>query len=241
MINLIILEIIALLILLELIYTYFVKPLWEQKWFFNSVTYLNDHWAWWKTYIYGRAKNMEDFVRNPAEVLRETYFPFCIKNIVPISVLNLRLFYKQYNLDKVEEYVEFVKKDAGIDIDRYTYHKVAMGQHNVFRLGKGDWTYLDLRALNPFETKYCNSLIFLQFVASMKWKVIPIPYIALCIRYSKKNYFQFGFGWGPERPEGADPNSPYITSLCAKFRFTNFKSEQAWNPSDVYGFYEGTV
>jgi len=210
--------------------------LWEYKWFVNLVTYFNEHWSWWKKYIYGESKSMEDFVRNPAEVFRDNCFPFCIKDINPISLINLRILYKQF--DPSVDYVGDVKKEDSIDVSSGTYWLVPMG-NNKLVLKKNSWTFIDVRVFNKFWTKFCNSLIFFQLTFSMKYKFIPIPHIALCIRFSKTSYFQFGFGWGPQFKPGS--STEYNTILCAKFLVAIFKDEVQWNPSDVYGFYEGTI
>jgi len=244
-ISILILGIILLLIIAFIIYT--IKyPLYEQKWFCTTVYWLNDHWPWWKTYIYGRAKNVEDFVRNPAEVFRETYFPFAIKNIIPISVINVRVGYRPllpegHEAEMRDNYATVVKNETGVDINKYTFWRVTMGDKRRWIIGNDQWTKFDIRCWNKFQTKYCNSAFFFQLTFSMKYKIIPIPWFGGCIRFNKTSYFQYGLGWGPERPEGSGPTSPYITSLCAKFRFVLFKHEQEWNPGDVYGYYEGTI
>jgi hypothetical protein len=82
----------------------------KRTWFIKIVTYLNEHWAWWKKYIYGNPKNMEDFVRNPAEVLKHTTFPFTIRNVKFKSLLNLRIGFIPFNAAGVDAYVADAKE-----------------------------------------------------------------------------------------------------------------------------------
>lgn len=218
--------------------TYCVKhPFWEQAWFCKSVLWLNAHWPWWNKYIYGKSINIEDFVRNPAEVLRDTCFPFVIKDIKAISLFNLRVGYKYFQTRQIVEYIEEGKKD-GVVIYPGTYWNVPMGEKRRWVPKIGKWALWDIRVWNPFWTKFCNAFLFLQIVLSIKW-FIPIPYIAFNLRFTKKTYFQFGFGYSPQLKEGS--STEYDTVLTAKFRIASHKEEAAWNPGDVYGFWEGTI
>lgn len=230
---------IFLLILLTIfvLYCSFVKPLWEQKWFCDTVYWLNEHWEWWNTYIWGNSINMEDFVRNPAEVLRDNCFPFVIKNIKPYSLFNLRLGYKHYQEDKVNDYLAD-GAEKGYELSPYTYWSVPLGEKRNIIWRIKDWTIFDLRIWNNFWTKYVNSFMFFQIILSIKY-FIPIPYFVFCFRFSKERYFQFGLGYSPQFQK--DSITIYDTVLTAKFRIADHKSESAWNPSDVYGYWEGTI
>lgn len=66
-----------------------MKPLWEQGWFINAVTYCRK-WGWFDKYIYGNSISMEDFIRNPCDVLFRT---MAIKNIQPLSLINFRIYF----------------------------------------------------------------------------------------------------------------------------------------------------
>lgn len=210
-----------------------MKP-WEWKWFQKFVEWCR-RWQWFDTYIYGKSTNLEDFVRNPAEVLRDNCFPFVIKNVKAISLMNLRLFYKHYHIDQVGNYLEDGKND-GFDLNAGTYWLVPMGEKRKLVLKFRNWTVLDFRVWNDFWTKFCNAILFLQIVLSIKW-FFPIPYVAFCLRFTKKTYFQFGFGYSPQLNESKGFN----TILTAKLRIASHKEEAAWNPGDVYGFWEGTI
>lgn len=232
-----ILIVVLVLLTAFVLYSSFVKHLWEQSWFCNTVNWLNEHWPWWKTYIWGNSISMEDFVRNPAEVLRDNCFPFVIKNIKPYSVFNLRLGYKPYNAEKVNEYLAD-GASHGYTLSPYTYWSVPLGDKRKVIWNIKDWAIFDLRVWNNFCTKYVNSFMFFQLIVSMKW-FIPIPYIVFCCRFTKEFYFQFGLGYSPQFQK--DSLEVYDTVLTGKFRIADHKSESAWNPSDVYGYWEGTI
>lgn len=200
-----------------------MKHIWEQTWFIKFITWCRK-WKWFDENIYGKSFNLEDFVRNPAEVLRDKYFPFVVKDIKPISVFNLRCGYRSaLNNPEVPN-----------------CYLVPMGNKRRLIWEGKEWVYADLRIWNKWCTKFCNSMFFLQFAVSL-WHYIPIPYISMCIKIMPW-YFQFGLGWGPELRK-ATPVEYYDTVLCAKFRFVNeVKSNEAiLNPSDVSGYYEGTI
>jgi hypothetical protein len=188
--------------------------LWTYVWFQKLITWCRK-WKWFDTYVYGRSINLEDFVRNPFEVMCETYFPFIIKGVKAYSVFNLRLGYIPYNPAQPIPNCRIVP----------------MGDRKlIWKIGK--WIIADLRVWNPWFTKFCNSIFFLQLAVSL-WHYIPIPYVSLCIKIAPW-YFQFGLGWG------ADTNNNAI--LSAKFRFVNEKTsdEAVLNYCDVLGYYEGT-
>lgn len=230
---------IAILVLLTVfvLYCSFIKPLWEQKWFCNTVMWLNEHWAWWNKYIWGNSISIEDFVRNPAEVLRDNCFPFVIKNIKPYSLFNLRLGYKYFQTSKIVEYLD-EGTAHGYTLDPNTYWSVPLGDKRVLNWKIKDWSMFDLRVWNKFWTKYVNAFMFFQIIVSMKW-FIPIPYFVFCFRPTREWYFQFGVGYSPQFQK--DSLEKYDTVMTAKFRIADHKSESAWNPSDVYSWYEGTI
>jgi hypothetical protein len=189
--------------------------LWEYIWFQDFIWWCRK-WDWFDTYIYGLSYDLEDFVRNPAEVLRDTHFPFCIRGVKSYSLVNLRIGYLSalYNPDRLNCWL------------------VPMGNRK-FVWEEEKWTIVDLRVFNPWYTKFCNAVFFFQIAVSLKY-YIPIPYISMCIKIDPW-YFQFGLGWGAERGGRA--------ILCGKFRFVNEKTsnEAILNPSDVLGYYEGTI
>lgn len=189
--------------------------MWKYKWYQNYVDFMR-RWKWWDTYIYGKSLNYEDYYRNPAEVLRDTYFPFIIKGVKAYSIFNLRCGY--------------IPSEKAVPSPQVWV--VPMGDKG-YRFGIGNWIIFDLRWLNPWYTKFCNAMFFLQFAVSLK-HYIPIPYISMCIKIVPW-YFQFGLGWGAETSGNA--------ILCFKFRFVNEKTsnETQWNPSDVTGYREGTI
>ena len=192
--------------------------LWEYIWFQNFITWCRK-WSFFDTYIYGKSINLEDACRNPAEVLRDTYFPFIIKDVYAKSIFNLRCGYKQFSVDSPSN-----------------SWSVPMGDNKlVWRIGS--WTIVDLRVWSPWWTKFCNAMFFLQFAVSFK-NCIPIPYISMCIKIAPW-YFQLGLGWGPE----VQKDGTYNAVLCGKFRFVNelTSNEAILNPTDVKNYDEGTI
>jgi hypothetical protein len=168
--------------------------------------------------MWGRSISYEDYVRNFGEVLRESFFPFIVKDVKSYSIFNLRCGY--------------VAADRIPTIANPNIWVVPMGVRKLVWSGE-KWTIIDLRVFNPWWTKFCNAVFFLQFAVSLKY-YIPIPYVSMVVKIAPW-YFQFGLGWGPEA------NGTAI--LCGKFRFVNEKTsnETQWNPSDVIGYYEGTI
>ena len=192
--------------------------LWEYIWFQNFITWCRK-WSFFDTYIYGKSINLEDFCRNPGEILRDTFFPFIIKDVYAKSIFNLRCGYKQFSVDSPS-----------------SCWSVPMGDNKlVWRIGS--WTIVDLRVWSPWWTKFCNAMFFLQFAVSFKY-CIPIPYISMCIKIAPW-YFQLGLGWGAE----IRPNGTHDTVLALKFRFVNevTSNEGIWNPTDVKNYDEGTI
>ncbi len=223
-----------------------MKNLWEQQWFIKTISFLRK-WKWFDTYIYGKSVNLEDFVRNPAEVLRDNCFPFVFKNVKPKSLLMLRLGYIPYSPSRILEYFRDISEYLGFNPPPEvagTYHKVYVGN-------KG-WTFTikdkqyDILFWNDWCTKYPNAVFMFQIAISLK-KYIPIPYISMNIHYKKDKYFQLGGGWGPQRRGYLDPNNNgkdiiWDASLSGKFRFASFTDELRWNPgAEVFGYWEGTI
>jgi hypothetical protein len=220
--------------------------LWERTWFIKMITWLNDNWSWFKKYIYGNSINMQDFVRNPAEVLKHTTFPFTVKNVgLRKSLLNLRIGYIPFKESLVNDYIMEAQANTGMDVPARGYHEVMMGENKLIIEGK-KWRLFDLRIWNDVWTKYCNSLFFFQIIISFKYKFIPIPLFCLCIRFKKNWYFQTGIGWSPgkaydENGQKDKNATTYNACFTSKFLFVKFEKEVLWNGSDVYGFYEGTI
>jgi hypothetical protein len=196
--------------------------LWKKEWFIKFITWCRK-WKWFDTYIYGKSVNLEDFVRNPAEVFRDSYAPFIIKDVKAYSIINLRIGYIPYS--KVTS--------------PKTSFSVPMGDNKI-KFGSDDRVHFDLRFFNPWFTKFCNARLFFQFALSFKWYVIPIPYVSLCIRLDDYKYFQFGLGWGAESHRDL---KVVDAVLCGKLRYVNQKTstENNWNNQDTIGFYEGTI
>lgn len=219
-------------------------PLYEQNWFIKFITWCRK-WGWFDKYIYGKSLNIEDFTRNPAEVLRDTYFPFVIQNVKAYSIL-LRCGFIPYTKERENDYyndiLDFKKIDSLPESVKNTYKKYYDGKTLGFNSGK--WRIVDLAA-TKWITKYPNAGFMFQILISMKYKVIPIPFIAMGIRYSKCKYFQFGFGWSPQWKNylGKYPGDTSVTAVfSAKFRLADYSDELAWNPgSEVFGYYEGNV
>ena len=197
--------------------------LWTYNWFIVFISWCRK-WDWFNIYIYGHSLSLEDFVRNPAEALRDTYFPFIIKNVKSYSLINLRVGYIPF---------KFASKDTT------NCWSVPMGQHGLAWINKG-LCMVDVRVFNPWWTKFCNAAFFCQFAVSL-WHYIPIPYVSLNFRSGDYSYFQFGIGWGPEI--GGFTGMPYNAVLCGKLRWVNQKTsdENILNPTDVVGYYEGTI
>ena len=62
---------------------------WEWVWFQKLIAWLRK-WPWFEKYIYGQSLNMEDFTRNPADVL---FRAISIRNVAPFSLFNLRIYF----------------------------------------------------------------------------------------------------------------------------------------------------
>ena len=197
--------------------------LWNFVWFQNFIAWCRK-WKWFDTYIYGKSVDLEDFVRNPAEVLRDTYPPFIFKGVKGYSLINLRLGYKYYNTADTAQ-----PKNC---------QSVAMGNNKlVWKIGS--WTIADLRVWNPWCTKFCNSIFFFQLGCSFK-NYIPIPYVSMCFKIAPI-YFQFGLLWGYEKVTASGDKDCAV--LSGKFRIVkeDTSNEAALNSGDVKGYYEGTI
>ena len=220
-----------------------MKHLYEYEWFINFITYLRKHWAWFEKYGYGKSKNIEDFTRNPFEVLKDNCFPFVIQDVKAYSLL-LRCGYIPYSKDKETEYYAEIENETKVDanLTTGTYHKIYDGKSLGFNIKK--WRIIDVVA-SKWITKYPNAAFMFQILICMKYKVIPIPFISMGIRFTKLRYFQFGFGWGPQwkNYNGEHPgDTSIVAAMSGKFRIGYYNDELEWNPgSEVYGFWEGSV
>lgn len=222
-----------------------MKHLYEQEWFINFINYLRSNSKWFEKYGWGKSINMEDFVRNPFEYLRDHSFPFVIKKVKPFSFL-IRVGYIPYSIDLEEEYLKQINDDlngnVNLEFCKGTYKQYYDGKSLGFKIKK--YKIIDL-ILSKWITKYPNAGFMLQFLISMKWYIIPIPFISLGLRFTKQKYFQFGFGWAPQwhNYAGEFPGDTSIdAALSAKLRIGDYKGELGWNPgSEVYGYWEGNV
>ena len=216
-----------------------MKPIYEQEWFIKTVTWLNDNWPWWKKQIWGYSINMEDFVRNPSEELRDNCFPFCFKDVNPKSLL-LRIGFIPY-IDDFAHKREYAKYSSVPGTYRIHYDflaKIKTWKKDIYRnsdIGYGKW-----------KTKYPNATFMFQAIISWKCGFIPILFLACNFRTSALEYWQFGIGWGPQwaNYNGRHPEDEGKINavLCGKFRHADYSSESAWNPdSEVYGYFEGDV
>ena len=196
--------------------------IWDQSWVINSINFCRK-WKWFDEKIYGKSTSIEDFLRNPAEVLRDTTPPFVFFNVKPISVINLRLGYIPY--------------DSNNPVP--CCWSVPMGDRKYIWKGN-KYVIADVRLCNDWWTKFCNAMFYFQFVLSFWHTCIPIPYICFNFRIGKYRYFQFGLGWGGQI--NVDSRG-YDAVLCAKLRYVNqvTSDENILNPTDVVGYYEGTI
>ncbi|MCE5226775.1 MAG: hypothetical protein LLG05_13085 [Porphyromonadaceae bacterium] len=219
-----------------------MKTLYEQQWFINSVNWLRKHSDFFEKYGYGKSQNVEDFIRNPFEVLRDNCFPFVVKNVKPFSIL-LRCGFKPYQETRQEEYYAEIKEAfPNVNPDNYwwTYHKYEFKKGKRLFIGNDKFHHIDL-IVSEWVTKYPNAAFMFQLLVNLKYYIIPIPFVAIGVRYSKTRYFQLGMGWGTQwqRP-GVDDTKCAV--LCGKFRFAGYEKELEWNPnSEVFGYWEGNV
>jgi hypothetical protein len=185
--------------------------IYEQSWFIKFITFMRK-FKWFEKYVWGRSTSMQDFSRNPFEVLWET---LAIPNVKPYSLILIR--------------IGFLKFDPAIEGSWDFDSKVGKG----FRFSIGKWkNYIGL--FIPFLTKFPNNFFAFQIIVSMKgW--IPIPCVTLVLRFTSKRYFQFGLGMAPDMVGGI-----WKALIYAKFRITNEDRERILNPSDSVGYYDGT-
>ena len=228
-----------------------MKALWEQKWFCNTVTYLNNHWSWWKENIYGNSSSIEDFCRNPAEVFRDKYFPFTIFDVYTIGLFRIRLYYipkkdtlldEQYN-EEVKSYLNsegkpdwFESKLAGA---KYTFRKIRTLTPCRININNYELALVDI-----VDTKFPNAFISFQLGVTLWYYVLPFPFIWLHVRYSPLSYFQTGIGWlGEDHEPKPEPPTWWYPKAClgAKFRFASYLKELEFNPgSECFKYYEGS-
>jgi hypothetical protein len=217
--------------------------LYERQWFIDSINWLRDNSPWFEKYGYGKSKNIEDFVRNPFEVMRDTCFPFVIQNVKAYSLL-IRCGYIPYKKELENKYYAEIENNTNVDANLTTgsYFKIYDGKSLGFNINK--WRIIDI-VTSKWITKYPNAAFMFQILLSMKWYIIPIPFISMGIRFTKARYFQLGFGWSPQWKNYANeyPGDNSIQAVMSgKFRIGYYNDELEWNPgSEVYGFWEGTV
>lgn len=210
-----------------------MKP-WTWKWFQSFIAFLRK-WDWFDKWGYGNSKGLEDFVRNPFERLRDEKFPFAIKGIDDTTAILLRLRYIPYDVNMAGVY--------GLSSGNpSTYHAIYPAPKREIKTGHG--LYRHGLVIDKWVTKYPNAGLMIQVILSYKHHV-PIPFISCNIRFSNLSYFQFGLGWGPQwaNYDGSHPGDPGQINavLCGKFRFVRYEDESKFNPSDVYGYFEGEV
>ena len=217
--------------------------LYEYGWFINFINWLRNKSSWFEKYGWGKSKNIEDFVRNPFEVLRDTCFPFVFENVKPFSFL-IRIGYIPYKKSLETEYYAEIENNTSVDasLDHGTYHQYYNGKSLGFSIGK--WRIIDL-IVSKWITKYPNAGFMFQILFSMKYYIIPIPFISMGIRFTRSRYFQLGLGWSPQW-KNYNNEYPGDTSIQAvmsgKFRLGYYNDELEWNPgSEVYGYWEGNV
>lgn len=214
-----------------------MKPLYEQTWFVAFVTFLRK-WNWFERWIWGYSLNMEDFVRNCAEELRDNKLPFAFMNVKPVSVVLLRFGFTPYFKEwETGYYAEVLKDNPGVSPEaiKGTYKQIPL---------KHSWLNGTVALWNPWVTKYPNAGLMFQLLISFKW-IIPIPWVSFGYRFNKQKYFQFGLGWSPQwrNYNNRHPGDTSVQAvLSGKFRIGDYVGELGWNPgSEVYGYWEGVV
>lgn len=191
--------------------------LWDQEWFKKSVTTLRK-WGWFDEWIYGYSKDLEDFVHNPGERLRDDKFPFAIKDVDP-KVILFRYHYIP-NLDYP------VYRDPKLE----------------YRWGTD--TMRTSLNIDKWVLKYPNAKFMFQAIVSWKgW--FPIPFVSINYHIDDDRYFQFGAGWGPQWANYDYRHPERIGQidavLCGKFRFPLSSEEALRNPTDQKGLHEGDI
>ena len=192
--------------------------MWQYRWYQKTVDFLCK-WEWFHKNIWGQSTSYEDFSRNSSEVFRREVFPFGIKDVKAISIINARFGYIHYN---AEEPVP-------------NCWNVTMGNRKI--IWKGDkWTYADLRLWNPWQTKFCNAALYFQFACCFK-NCFPLPFIGTVIRVGKY-YFQAGIGHGAEIQPDGKYNAVWDWKVVVSSDTGRMKE---LNPTDVTGYYEGQI
>lgn len=214
--------------------------IYEKKWFINLVERLRK-WDWFDKYIYGYSKNIEDFVRNPAEVFFLKYFS--IKECIGVTLLSLRIGFKEYKKELQNEYNSDVLKYFDNDIlppeTENTYAEMPSRRLPRIKIPFTNWVLLDATWIEKFNTKYPNSLISLHIGFCKKGWII-LPFICFVFRFCPTKYFQSGIGWAPEVYYEDSKWSFKYGSSFLKFRIGNYEKELEWNPGlEVYGYWEG--
>jgi len=192
-------------------------PIYEKEWFKRAVDFLRRKWSFFDKYVYGHSKNYEDFYRNPFETLYETVWPFWVPGAEPHVLFVLRAGYITY---------------PATDYPGTPGTHVPMLKGTPAIRGKR-WTYLNFAWRPPWQTKYYNAAFAFQ-VGAMKRGWALYPYVTMVIRPTNTLCFHAGIGWGYEAND-----SGLGGSFFAKFRLGHYAKEKEWNPTEIYGFYEG--
>lgn len=211
-----------------------MKP-WEWAWFQKLIAFLRK-WAWFEKWGYGYSKDLEDFVHNPFEELRDNSFPFCFRDVDPKSLL-IRFRFIPYLKHREEWYAKYSSVPGTYRL-HYDFPAWVKTFGNELTLGS-DIGY------GKWKSKYPNATVAFQLILSW-WHLIPIPFFSLSIRLNELSYLQFGAGWGPQwaNYNGRHPEEDGKVNavLCGKFRYVDYAAELKRNPdSEVYGYFEGDV
>jgi hypothetical protein len=167
--------------------------------------------------------------RNPCEAFRDKFLSF--KNVRGYKLCALRFRYIPFAVDKRPEYEAIIRSVWRTEIPEDQIQQFI-------------YAYRDMgvkKGIQPWITKYLNAKLSLCINVSI-WKGwLPLFHFGLSIRYSKENYFQFGFGFGAEG-KITDTNLYERATICGKLRFGNFKHEYTDGGNfDVYDHYEGVI
>ena len=83
-----------------------MDPLYKQAWFTALITWCRK-FTWFERWVWGYSQNMEDFVRNPAEELRDNFPPFAFMDVKnPMSVFLIRFNFIPFAFEKEQEYFD---------------------------------------------------------------------------------------------------------------------------------------
>ena len=219
-----------------------MKHLWERKWFCGMVNWLNDRWPWWKEYVWGNSKNMEDFCRNPAEVLRDKVFPFAVKDIKAVVPFMCRIGFVPFKEDRIYLYRKALARFFNGEIPKTalgTYCAIQSRKFPRIIIPNTKIAALDITWFDKWGTKYPNAFLMLQIGICFKY-FIPLPSITFVFKFWPTYNVEIGFGWGAE---GRDPNNSWKfnrASMFFKFAIQGYSKELEWNPGlVVYGYWEG--